>query len=38
MGTKRRKILHWFQIRRQNWKKAHDKKVILKNCFFISFL
>jgi len=28
MGTKKSTILHWFQIRRQNWKKLHDKKVI----------
>ena len=37
MGIKRRKILHWFQFRRQNWNKTHDKKVIIKKLLFCKF-
>ena len=37
MGTKRCKILHWFQIRRQNWKKRMSESYYQKTAFLINF-
>jgi len=38
MGTKKSRILHWFQIQRQNWKNLHDKNVISKKYAFCFLL